>query len=177
MLSAKTQYSLSNAKDYFEEHLSAGDYYTKGEQLSGEWIGTEAEHLGLSGSVKSSAFLDLCDNVHPHTGERLTARLKTIRTDLGADGNPQINANRRVFYDFTISPPKSVSIVALIGKDHRVVTAHDHAVRVAIRELERFAATRVHHRNRIFISRSKHPHQTNRCSGRRCNTGHSMLHQ
>jgi conjugative relaxase-like TrwC/TraI family protein len=52
-------------------------------------------------------------------------------------------ANRRVFYDFTFSPPKSVSIAALVGGDPRIVAAHNDAVKVALKELEQFAATRV----------------------------------
>ncbi|MFZ3374884.1 MAG: MobF family relaxase, partial [Chthoniobacterales bacterium] len=52
-------------------------------------------------------------------------------------------ANRRVFYDFTFSPPKSVSIAALVGRDQRIVTAHNDAVKVALQELEQFAAARV----------------------------------
>jgi conjugative relaxase-like TrwC/TraI family protein len=53
-------------------------------------------------------------------------------------------ANRRVFFDFTISPPKSASIAALVGGDDRITAAHGETVRVAAAELERFAATRVH---------------------------------
>jgi len=37
-------------------------------------------------------------------------------------------ANRRVFYDFTISPPKSVSVVALY-QDDRILELHNRAVR------------------------------------------------
>ena len=49
MVTAKTQYSLTNAKGYFEEHLCVGDYYTEGQRVAGEWIGLGAEQLGLSG--------------------------------------------------------------------------------------------------------------------------------
>src|SRR4030095_10459230 len=52
-------------------------------------------------------------------------------------------ANRRIFYDFTFSPPKSVSLVALIADDRRVIEAHERAVRGALPEFEAFAATRV----------------------------------
>jgi conjugative relaxase-like TrwC/TraI family protein len=52
-------------------------------------------------------------------------------------------ANRRVFYDFTISPPKSVSLAAFLGSDERIFAAHERAVRSALREFEAFAATRV----------------------------------
>ena len=34
-----------------------------------------------------------------------------------ADGKEREAANRRVFYDFTFSQPKSVSIAALVGHD------------------------------------------------------------
>ena len=33
MVSAKTQYNLANAREYFEEHLCVGDYYDEGEKL------------------------------------------------------------------------------------------------------------------------------------------------
>lgn len=45
-------------------------------------------------------------------------------------------------HDYTISPPKSVSIIALL-QDERIVKAHARAIRVACQELERFAQTRV----------------------------------
>jgi TrwC relaxase len=43
--------------------------------------------------------------------------------------NEKETVNRRVFYDFTFSPPKSVSIVAPAGPDERIVSAHDQAQR------------------------------------------------
>ncbi len=53
-------------------------------------------------------------------------------------------ANRRVFYDFTLSPPKSLSVAALVAGDDRIVEAHRAAIRVAMAELEQFAGTQVH---------------------------------
>jgi conjugative relaxase-like TrwC/TraI family protein len=52
-------------------------------------------------------------------------------------------ANRRIFYDFTFSPPKSVSVAAFVGEDARILEAHAQAVRSALREFEAFATTRV----------------------------------
>ena len=138
MLTAKTQYNLTNAREYFEEHLCVGDYYDEGQRVAGQWIGAGAEQLGLSGKVRADDFLRLCENQHPATGETLTQRLNTVRI-----GNGKEEVNRRVFYDFTFSPPKSVSVVALAGADERIIAAHDHAVWSALRELETFAATRV----------------------------------
>jgi hypothetical protein len=112
MLSAKAQYSLRNAKEYFEEHLRVGDYYSEGQRVLGEWYGQGVEMLGLSGVPQGEKFVRLCENLHPQTGERLTLRQKTTRRETGQDGEEHENANRRVFYDFTFSPPKSVSIAA-----------------------------------------------------------------
>src|SRR6266545_2850339 len=138
MVTAKTQYSLRNAQEYFEEHLAVGDYYEEGQRVSGEWWGTGAERLGLSGKVHANDFLGLCVNQHPATEETLTQRTNNRRVE----GEGTV-ANRRVFYDFTISPPKSVSLAAFLGPDERIFAAHERAVRSALREFEAFAATRV----------------------------------
>ncbi len=138
MVTAKTQYNLKNAEEYFEEHLAVGDYYDEGQRIAGEWIGLGAQRLELSGKVRAEDFLRLCENQHPSTGETLTQRLNTTRTEDGENA-----ANRRIFYDFTFSPPKSVSIAGLIGEDKRILEAHARAVRSALREFEAFAATRI----------------------------------
>lgn len=129
MFTAKAQYSLNNAEKYFKEHLSAGDYYAEGKHVPGEWFGAGAKRLGLTGKVGMDDFVKLCRNITPGTDERLTQRNKS--------------KNRRVFYDFTLSPPKSVSIVALVGGDRRIEDAHQRAARIAVAELEKFAAARV----------------------------------
>jgi conjugative relaxase-like TrwC/TraI family protein len=143
MLAAKPQTRLSDAKKYFKEHLSVGDYYAEGQSVAGQWFGKGAADLGLNGITTSDEFTRLCDNLHPQTGERLTLRQKTTRIEKGTDGKEHETANRRVFYDFTFSPTKSVSIAALAGDDHRIVEAHEQAVTVALHQLETFASTRV----------------------------------
>jgi conjugative relaxase-like TrwC/TraI family protein len=140
MLSPKTQTSLKNAKGYFEEHLRVGDYYAENERVQGEWLGAGAAELGLAGIVTEENFLALCENKHPVSDQRLTQRRNSVRRGDSEDGE---TANRRVFFDFTISPPKSVSVAALVGNDTRIVEAHAAAVKVALVELERFASTRV----------------------------------
>ena len=124
MLSPKTQTNLKNAKSYFEEHLAVGDYYVEADRVLGEWIGEGAAMLGLKAVVAQRDFVALCDNAHPRTGTRLTQRLKTTRTVDGRTEDEHQAANRRVFYDFTFSPPKSVSIAALVSGDARIVEAH-----------------------------------------------------
>jgi len=143
MLAPKAQCNPIDAKRYFKEHLGVGDYYAEGQTVPGQWIGQGAADLGLSGVTTAEAFVRLCDNCHPHTGERLTLRQKTTRIEKGLDGEERQAANRRVFYDFTFSPPKSVSIAALVGNDARIIEAHEHAVTLAMHHLQTFAATRV----------------------------------
>jgi conjugative relaxase-like TrwC/TraI family protein len=137
MLTPKPQLNLKNAKGYFREHLAVGDYYMDGHAVAGEWHGTGATLLGLEGKVTEDTFLAMCEGQHPKTGQRLTMRQNTTRRE----GTCNVS-NRRIFYDFTISPPKSVSLVALY-QDARIIEVHDRAARVMMDELEKFAETRV----------------------------------
>ena len=146
MLSIKIQTNLSNARKYFKEHLQLGDYYSQEQAVAGQWIGIGAEKLGLTGKVKEDQFLKLCHNQNPQTDELLTQRMKTTRWDIERMANV---ANRRIFYDFTFSPPKSVSIQALAADDKRLVDAHNRAVQLAVKEMELFAGTRVHQGRQI----------------------------
>jgi conjugative relaxase-like TrwC/TraI family protein len=143
MLSPKAQYSLKDAKRYFKEHLGVGDYYAEGQTVSGQWFGKGAGDLGLRGVTTTEQFERLCENKNPQTGQKLTLRQNATRIETGKNGDAHEAANRRVFYDFTFSPPKSVSIAALVGNDTRIVTAHEQAVAAALNHLQSFAATRV----------------------------------
>jgi conjugative relaxase-like TrwC/TraI family protein len=137
MLKVKAQTNVRNARAYFREHLTVGDYYCERQTVPGEWLGQGATALGLSGNVGEEAFLSLCNGRHPKTADRLTLRLNSTRREKN-----KITANRRAFFDFTISPPKSVSVLALC-QDARIVDLHNRAVRTAMTELEKFAETRV----------------------------------
>ena len=130
MFSGIPQKNRAVAESYFDEHLSHNDYYTQGVSQAGHWIGTGAQQLGLKPGdvVTRDAFLRLCDNQHPETGEQLT---------------PQQFRERRIYFDFVCSPPKSVSILAVTMNDQRIIEAHKEASGVALRELEQFAATRI----------------------------------
>ncbi len=126
-----TMAKIRNGSTYLGNHLTANDYYSEKESVTGEWVGLGAEPLGLAGrriGAKDQAFESLRRNRHPLTGRRLTARL---------------GAGRIVFLDFQCSAPKSVSMLAVTFEDERLRTAHQEAVTVAFRELERFAARRV----------------------------------
>ena len=45
MIQPRIQFSLTNARQYFREHLSAGDYYGAGRTGIGEWFGHDADKL------------------------------------------------------------------------------------------------------------------------------------
>jgi len=134
MIAIKTQLSLRNARQYFREHLSSGDYYNTSSITPGMWLGQAASVLGLAGTVQESDFLALCNGQRPD-GTKLTKRLNTTR-----EGGV---ANRRIFFDWTFCPPKSVSIAGLVQGDKRVIEAHQNAVARAAAELEKYAAVRV----------------------------------
>jgi conjugative relaxase-like TrwC/TraI family protein len=130
MFSGIPQKNRQAAETYFDEHLSHNDYYSQGETQRGHWIGIGTERLGLKAGevVTRETFLKLCDNRNPHTDQQLT---------------PQNFKGRRIFFDFTCSPPKSVSILAVTMDDRRIVQAHKEASTIAIGELEQFAAARI----------------------------------
>ena len=138
MIQPKIQFSLANAKEYFREHLSTGDYYSAGQTITGEWFGQGAEKLGLKDTVKETDFLALCEGKNPATGQQLGQRMNSVRHA----GSKDETANRRIFYDFTVSPPKSVSVVALY-QDDRIIKLHNKAVKQTMLELEKLAETRV----------------------------------
>ncbi len=131
--------AMSDGKGYSSNHLEHSDYYSENEYVMGRWHGRGAELLGLSGEVKSADFESVRQDCHPDTGEFLRQRQIADRTSL--DGKTQTRG--RNLYDFTISAPKSVSIMATLGGDKRLLQAHQKAIDDALKELETHAATRV----------------------------------
>jgi conjugative relaxase-like TrwC/TraI family protein len=131
--------AMSDGTGYSARHLQHSDYYAEGERVTGQWQGRGAEMLGLAGKVQSEQFEALRQGVDPQTGEFLRQRHSADRT--AADGTTQ--SRGRNLYDFTISAPKSVSIMAQPGGDARLVEAHGKAVQETLKELECQAASRV----------------------------------
>src|SRR5690349_19292342 len=115
MLSIKTLTSAAQAASYYERD----DYYAKEVRSPSLWWGKTASSLGLSGTVDRSTFRDLLEGILPN-GEVLPRRG---------------DAKRRVAYDLTFSAPKSVSLMALVGGDERILRAHETAVSTALRYL------------------------------------------
>ncbi len=95
--------------------------------------------LGLTGKVSTEQFESLREGRDPQSGEFLRQRKSADR--VGSDGTTQSRA--RNLYDFTISAPKSVSIMAILGGDPRLIEAHQVAVAETLQQLESHAAVRV----------------------------------
>ncbi|WP_437191131.1 relaxase domain-containing protein [Planctomicrobium sp. SH527] len=66
--------SAVGAKSYY----STADYYTEGQELTGQWRGEGARRLGLSGDVQKSQWDALCDNQHPQPARRSRSARKSI---------------------------------------------------------------------------------------------------
>jgi conjugative relaxase-like TrwC/TraI family protein len=130
---------MSDGKGYSARHLEHNDYYAEDERVVGQWFGRGAELLGLSGEVESGDFESVRQGLDPHTQEFLRLRHSTDR--LAADGTTL--AQGRSLYDFTISAPKSVSVMSSVGGDARLVKAHQTAAAEALGEMEQHAASRV----------------------------------
>ena len=131
--------AMADGKGYSSRHLEHSDYYAEGERVMGEWQGRGAELLGLSGPVDTGDFEALRQGLNPGTREFLRVRRSADR--MGADGTKV--AQGRSLYDFTISAPKSVSVLAIVGGDQRLIDAHRAAVAEALTEAEACAASRV----------------------------------
>ncbi len=114
---------------------SAGNYYTDKDNyyvlgsMGERWAGRGAEQLGLQGSVDKDVFTRLLEGRLPD----------------GADlSRMQDGSNKhRPGYDLTFSAPKSVSMMAMLGGDKRLIDAHNQAVDFAVRQVEALASTRV----------------------------------
>ncbi len=130
---------MTGGAGYSPRHLEHSDYYDEHRKVQGEWQGRGAELLGLRGNVTREQFESVREGLHPETGEFLRPRHGVDR--LHNDGTEQSKA--RSLYDLTFSAPKSVSVQAMVGRDERLIAAHDKAVREALAEAENHAATRV----------------------------------
>ncbi|MEO0870865.1 MAG: MobF family relaxase, partial [Pseudomonadota bacterium] len=114
--------SSAQASSYYE----ADDYYADGGLSPSEWQGEGAKQLGLSGEVGREQFRALLDGTLPDGHQ-----LGTIRGG---------KLEHRPGWDVTMSAPKSVSIMAEVAGDRRLVKAHDKAVKSALAFAQRHAA-------------------------------------
>lgn len=113
-------------------YASQDNYYVLG-SLESRWMGEGAEKLGLSGPVIDA---------------EMDAEMDAMRHGILPDGTVLSRVENgkethRAGYDLTFSAPKSVSMLALIGGDKRLLEAHNEAVGVAMKEVEALASARI----------------------------------
>ena len=125
----KIRASHGSGKSFYANHLSSNDYYSEHENVVGYWLGELADAFGLRGEIVTSEEFSLFQkNINPKTYGKLTQK--------NIPGGPR-------FFDFQCAAPKSVSVMSLF--DERLMEAHVESVRIAMSELEKFAAVRVRH--------------------------------
>ena len=138
-----TARSINGGETYLSKHLRSNDYYEEGKEVAGEWIGNGAKQLGLEGAVESEHFEMVRNNLHPFSGERLTERKNTVAKVVNSNSGRTEERKPIALHDINISAPKAASIAAIVGGDERVVEAWKESVRLAVREMEHFAAVRL----------------------------------
>ena len=101
MLSVANVRSPTAAASYF----ASDNYYASADaDRSGQWIGGGAKRLGLEGKVEAKAF---------------DALLRGELPDGSSGGNP--GQAHRPGTELSFSVPKSWSLLALVGKDARII--------------------------------------------------------
>ncbi|MGF1868326.1 MobF family relaxase, partial [Photobacterium indicum] len=96
---------------------SPNNYYLKeqSDEPNTQWFGKIAEQEGMLGK--------------PVEEKQLEAVLSGTLNGTTVHGKRE---NHRNGFDFTFSAPKSVSTLALVGGDKRLITAHDDAVKFTL---------------------------------------------
>jgi len=121
--------SAERAEKYFDLELSQSDYYVNDQELlKGVILGRVAARLGITGEATRDIFHSLCENLHPLTGQNLTAR--TIE-------------GRTIGYDINFHVPKSVSALHMLSKDDHILDAFRKAVRETMSDIEADSKARV----------------------------------
>jgi conjugative relaxase-like TrwC/TraI family protein len=112
---------------YYERQVADGqdDYYSGRGESPGQWTGTGAKALGLTGRVSAEQFNALIAGMDPRDRN---VRLRSSKAD------PEVAA-----LDLTFSAPKSVSVLFAIASEStsgELVACHEEAVAAALEYLE-----------------------------------------
>jgi hypothetical protein len=113
MISIGVVESASGAANYY-----ARDNYYAGPdaEAMGNWFGRGAEKLGLTGGVDAQVFEAVLAGQLPNGSE--------IKAASGAE--------HRAALDLVFAPPKSVSLMALVGRDQRLLGALEASARTTL---------------------------------------------
>jgi conjugative relaxase-like TrwC/TraI family protein len=122
----------AGSEQYYLDTVAAGreEYYTGAGEAPGYWLGAACKDLGLHGEVAPQHLRAVLAAVSPVDGSELLSR--------------KMPAARRVTgFDFTLSAPKSVSLLYGFGSEQvsdAVRACHDEAVAAAVKYLEAHGA-------------------------------------
>ena len=120
----------SNPEGSFLES-SANDYFEKGSIRKGEWFGTLAADWKIAGQeVRKEDYISVMNHICPWDGG------KPLTAGTG-------KTNEIAWFPFQCGAQKSVSVMAMLMNDRRLIDAHHECVKMALLELEKFAAHRV----------------------------------
>jgi conjugative relaxase-like TrwC/TraI family protein len=140
MLSISKITSSKSANHYYEKD----DYYAKDDpnhQKLSKWFGNIAQELNLKGVVQKEQFQAILEG-HLPNGTKIGIK---------KDGKIIHDAGR----DLTFSAPKSVSIMALLYNDTRLLEAHDKAVLSTLSEIEKnYLCTRIKKDQNLVIEKT-----------------------
>jgi conjugative relaxase-like TrwC/TraI family protein len=115
--------SAAGAATYYS---AAGEYYAEDGVAPSAWAGKGAEALGLEGEVSPETFKAMLEGKLPDG------------TVLGTIRNGELE--HAPGWDVTFSAPKSVSTIALVCGDERLIAAHDEAVLATLAFAEKHVA-------------------------------------
>jgi conjugative relaxase-like TrwC/TraI family protein len=136
--------SAGQAQTYHQKEFTAKEqnYWSQRGVIAGEWQGRLAVQFGLAGAVSAEDFRKLSQGQHPETGAQLVRQRASYEYQ-DTDGKTVKAMEHRAGWDATFSAPKSVSLTALVGVDHRVREAHRESVSNALEQLEYYTQARI----------------------------------
>ena len=123
-----TMAKIRDGSTYLGQHLCKNDYYSKEEQVMGQWVGSIAQHWDLDGKEIKA-------------GDKLFEGLRQGYTPDGKKLTQRAGSDIK-FYDFQVGAAKSVSMMAVMMGDERLRQAHEEAGKKAFNEMEKFASYR-----------------------------------
>ena len=144
MLTISKPLSAGQAQTYHAKEFTSKEqnYWSQKGEIEGEWQGQLAGRFGLAGAVSAADFARLSQGQHPATGEQLVRQRASYEYET-ADGKAVRTMEHRAGWDATFAAPKSVSLTALVGGDHRVREAHRESVRAALEQLGHYTQARI----------------------------------
>ena len=127
--------TISKISSQGSGYYGKDNYYTKGEEAAGQWFGKGAERLDLfTNSLIDEKMLNVARG--SVNNDKFDAMLKGNFNGIELG---RIENGKKIHHpgwDHTFSAPKSVSMLALVAGDERLIEAHDKAVDYVLHYIE-----------------------------------------